>query len=172
MPLARHDKEKIHILNLIEFLLTCLLRGMTVSEDVWNGIRWVSTHMPLARHDKPDSNFWHLHNRFYSHASCEAWPSGERFRRSYTVVSTHMPLARHDRNSLLLISCVNSFLLTCLLRGMTVYWQDALFVSRFLLTCLLRGMTPRQFPAWCQCQVSTHMPLARHDIIQTPLQAS
>ena len=79
-----------------QFLLTCLLRGMTY---VWLGeIKriMVSTHMPLTRHD-------------FTVGDVE----------EYIAVSTHMPLTRHDRNSLLDISGVSSFLLTCLLRGMT-----------------------------------------------------
>ena len=83
------------------FLLTCLLRGMTECNRVF-GTAWgfyshasceawqcvppvpyplcaVSTHMPLARHDK-----------------CEV--CGE----TYSEVSTHMPLARHDVKDLYL----------------------------------------------------------------------
>ena len=34
----------------------------------------------------------------------------------------------------------------------------------FLLTCLLRGMTQRFPTSWSTAIVSTHMPLARHDL--------
>ena len=34
---------------------------------------------------------------------------------------------------------------------------------KFLLTCLLRGMTGRNQDRQGYCNVSTHMPLARHD---------
>ncbi len=52
MPLARHDC----ILALTdcrqyEFLLTCLLRGMTLRIAYIPKRTYVSTHMPLARHD-------------------------------------------------------------------------------------------------------------------------
>ena len=34
-----------------EFLLTCLLRGMTDNPDAGDKDKQISTHMPLARHD-------------------------------------------------------------------------------------------------------------------------
>ena len=58
-----------------------------------------------------------------------------------TTVSTHMPLARHDMMAAFSIWAFCTFLLTCLLRGMT-------------------------YPVFCvvnSVPVSTHMPLARHD---------
>ena len=64
----------------------------------------VSTHMPLARHDGDYIPFMYMYE-----------------------VSTHMPLARHDHMSCL-IDIVARFLLTCLLRGMTVHfglWIDS-----------------------------------------------
>ena len=95
MPLARHDGvsavfNRAHM----QFLLTCLLRGMTrgtvsnlrsivVSTHMplarhdfaipYNGTEEkVSTHMPLARHDVRLSGNRNVRIRFYSHASCEA----------------------------------------------------------------------------------------------------
>ena len=56
-----------------EFLLTCLLRDMTTEKELDAYNFYVSTHMPLARHDADDQEHWF---------SC--------------TVSTHMPLARHD----------------------------------------------------------------------------
>ena len=52
MPLARHDGDMAVVEGAFnEFLLTCLLRGMTsLSAVYWNETN-VSTHMPLARHD-------------------------------------------------------------------------------------------------------------------------
>ena len=58
------------------------------------------------------------------------------------AVSTHMPLARHDVAA------------SSLLR----------FNSLFLLTCLLRGMTLTDTEKALCASVSTHMPLARHDV--------
>ena len=78
----------------------------------------VSTHMPLARHD-----------------------FDAPFQNKDDNVSTHMPLARHDE---LYCECdlLSTFLLTCLLRGMTRNsLLDISGVNSFLLTCLLRGMT-------------------------------
>ena len=36
--------------------------------------------------------------------------------------------------------------------------------DKFLLTCLLRGMTQVVTILFLSCDISTHMPLARHDI--------
>ena len=52
-----------------------------------------------------------------------------------------MPLARHDVMVLRLIG-----------------------ISTFLLTCLLRGMTFNDTKLYRDDIVSTHMPLARHDM--------
>ena len=215
--------------DMLVFLLTCLLRGMTYSHirslSAWK----ISTHMPLARHDFPPGilflRLWH----FYSHASCEAWRietiHGWRVRRISThmplarhddnpdandkdkQISTHMPLARHDKvfhckqgsngNFYSHASCeawhirlsarrpITGFLLTCLLRGMTfqrVAIREAFtflltcllrgmtrtlcghnFTFQFLLTCLLRGMTRLRCEKKANKEISTHMPLARHD---------
>ena len=54
------------------FLLTCLLRGMTTTPFTKCWICPVSTHMPLARHDKDKKKLAALVDSFYSHASCEA----------------------------------------------------------------------------------------------------
>ena len=57
------------------------------------------------------------------------------------------------------------FLLTCLLRGMTLqYIRSNEDMIEFLLTCLLRGMTHMLHLSIIHILVSTHMPLARHDM--------
>ena len=73
MPLARHDGIYGFKKWLLRFLLTCLLRGMTIRTHVVSVTGFVSTHMPLARHDIATNNIL-----------------------GYLTVSTHMPLARHD----------------------------------------------------------------------------
>ena len=97
-----------------------------------------------------------------------------------------MPLARHDlaiaaRPSFsleFLLTCLlrgmtrrserkqrrDKFLLTCLLRGMTGTVERYAREHQFLLTCLLRGMTSSLSRHICPKPVSTHMPLARHDM--------
>ena len=169
MPLARHDCSYGVLKRTLLFLLTCLLRGMTTLTLHKNGrtrflltclLRGmtgmgktvatalsVSTHMPLARHDrnwyveKPYANVsTHMplarHDPFFMPACFPA-----------TDVSTHMPLARHDITFILIYPLSSQFLLTCLLRGMT--YLTALYVLdlRFLLTCLLRGMTLKRSAA-------------------------
>ena len=72
--------EKVR-LTLVEmkFLLTCLLRGMTEGSREERTVKGVSTHMPLARHDRYADNVI-----------------------SESQVSTHMPLARHDARLVIL----------------------------------------------------------------------
>ena len=142
MPLARHDVRLYATwYNQKKFLLTCLLRGMTaVYIHVYIYIT-VSTHMPLARHDAtllclPIRYFVSTHmplarhdnynivlNKgaicFYSHASCEAWLEcrGALFDNGsfYSHASCE---AWHCHYEISLID--PGFLLTCLLRGMTI----------------------------------------------------
>ena len=82
--------------QIYEFLLTCLLRGMTEKLNGGAYADIVSTHMPLARHDVKAGL---------------VEPVGS--------VSTHMPLARHDGCRSVAKRLPQEFLLTCLLRGMT-----------------------------------------------------
>ena len=96
--------------------------------------------MPLARHDKALSN-----------------------GLNGAEVSTHMPLARHDNIGVTTSQQMLQFLLTCLLRGMTISRSSRRNMDMFLLTCLLRGMTKDADGTTFQIEVSTHMPLARHD---------
>ena len=119
MPLARHDHPSNDcICEHFRFLLTCLLRGMTKRFFLIARCDGISTHMPLARHDKFPAHYRKYLKYFYSHASCEAWLFSAHARISFST-----------------------FLLTCLLRGMT--WPSAI---NFLIF-----------------SISTHMPLARHD---------
>ena len=78
-------------------------------------------------------------------------------------ISTHMPLARHDLSQRMHRSHLSQFLLTCLLRGMTMMPELKITWAIFLLTCLLRGMTRQGKPNGQDKHISTHMPLARHD---------
>ena len=172
------------------FLLTCLLRGMTLMFSPSRSPGNISTHMPLARHDLSLPEISIPRSNFYSHASCEAWHSTgicafprQKFlltcllrgmtashflRTGELVISTHMPLARHDRRLTGWTVDGLTFLLTCLLRGMTAgNLTDFRCYNRFLLTCLLRGMTQFLFNNFCNGTISTHMPLARHDLLTT-----
>ena len=67
MTVKRNEKNRI-----IEFLLTCLLRGMTNILPDLQHCNVISTHMPLARHDYLDVLHKSYYYNFYSHASCEA----------------------------------------------------------------------------------------------------
>ena len=79
-------------------------------------------------------------------------------------ISTHMPLARHDVLRPSMVDVSDAFLLTCLLRGMTTIPTRTTKTNKFLLTCLLRGMTRSFIASRAVTEISTHMPLARHDI--------
>ena len=69
----------------------------------------VSTHMPLARHDRVlRCPRWRIILCFYSHASCEAWQNVGIYAIK-SGVSTHMPLARHDLHQVSDMSACSSF---------------------------------------------------------------
>ena len=100
-----------------KFLLTCLLRGMTVKAGLKVGDIFVSTHMPLARHDQILST-----------------------ANKFIVVSTHMPLARHDCITPDILAQLGVSTHMPLARhDSTIHRRHP--ASKFLLTCLLRGMT-------------------------------
>ena len=122
------------------FLLTCLLRGMTMNQ-------------PKKR----------IGRTFLLTCLSRGMTNINREIPEYTFVSTHMPLARHDVLLLCQLQC-GAFLLTCLLRGMTISGSTGNNGRWFLLTCLLRGMTPSAGFSETRPDVSTHMPLARHDM--------
>ena len=73
-------------------------------------------------------------------------------------------LLRGMTENLDVVSYPFSFLLTCLLRGMTMKSLSLTSVDGFLLTCLLRGMTSYYVFHGSTSGISTHMPLARHDM--------
>ena len=144
------------------FLLTCLLRGMTL---------YYST----------GKKKW----GFYSHASCEAWhllwtiyhlqhkflltcllrgmtrytlnssasllflltcllrgmTSSESESSIAFVVSTHMPLARHDSDTLAQSANITSFYSHASCEAWRKKVRSSNMFCAFLLTCLLRGMT-------------------------------
>ena len=184
-----------HIFMCINFLLTCLLRGMTA--PVWRSrytCLGVSTHMPLARHDSnrfkafttlegfyshASCEAWrleHFTNRdalsFYSHASCEAWRQDLLRSLYFFRVSTHMPLARHD----LVASNKRSVWSSFYSHASCEAW-----LNRLLESSDLDGFySHASCEAWhnCICNyarldlVSTHMPLARHDKILTYQEAA
>ena len=144
------------------FLLTCLLRGMTihhhrihrqysisthmplarhdVSFECIYSVNFISTHMPLARHDRMRSAALQGTGNFYSHASCEAWQNpfntSPKIPNFYSHASCEAWLDITGIRGI-----VETFLLTCLLRGMTSRGRDPWNTEWFLLTCLLRGMT-------------------------------
>ena len=124
-----------------KFLLTCLLRGMTFTIAIGSISAIVSTHMPLARHDDHCHQILHIIQWFL--LTC--------LLRGMTLRKT------------ILIRTLR-FLLTCLLRGMTQMNNHCDGRDMFLLTCLLRGMTHTVHLPQSKISVSTHMPLARHDL--------
>ena len=123
-----------------EFLLTCLLRGMTERDE-----------------------FTNYFANFYSHASCEAWLSWRQIDvRCIKFLLTCLLRGMTER--IFTLRCSFRFLLTCLLRGMTSTISVKSITEKFLLTCLLRGMTYVNLLHYAFLSISTHMPLARHDL--------
>ena len=130
----------LHIPTAPEFLLTCLLRGMTCHLHIYASGRSVSTHMPLARHDIMQGFFLfdtvflltcllrgmtlpYLEKKqnclVSTHMPLARHDRAYRNQLGNLAVSTHMPLARHDLGKAGLLTSLFEFLLTCLLRGMT-----------------------------------------------------
>ena len=164
MPLARHDPF------LIPFCYNVA----------------ISTHMPLARHDREQPTTAYQCCDFYSHASCEAWHSRiiwsdwtnqflltcllRGMTEGRQIISTSFPdFYSHAsceawRSKMLICTFSATFLLTCLLRGMTCKNKAPSSTKKFLLTCLLRGMTSLPLMKLSAWHISTHMPLARHDL--------
>ena len=97
MPLARHDRNAkgAPVADAVSTHMPLARHDLTPEQCAAAGM--VSTHMPLARHDR--------------------YP---QFRCTETAVSTHMPLARHDAAMAEKLIQYTEFLLTCLLRGMTL----------------------------------------------------
>ena len=167
MPLARHD----------DFVI------------LYNFTKSISTHMPLARHDIIVRNRRHQHIDFYSHASCEAWQilnistwllqnfyshaSCEAWRSTRSIVPAS-PSNFYSHASCEAWRCI--FLQSpgkwhFYSHASCEAWPNCRWITRkeqtFLLTCLLRGMTPATRLAAMPLSISTHMPLARHDIQTT-----
>ena len=150
----------------------------------------ISTHMPLARHDNGEDQAAEINRNFYSHASCEAWRwdllSSAWEEHFYSHASCEawriiQSLIRWVLNFYSHASC-EAWLsrLSHTLRKEHFYshasceaWlgsQSRKAVSGwFLLTCLLRGMTFLCTVIIPPCLISTHMPLARHDLLQQEL---
>ena len=140
MPLARHDVV-FRVLLLHPF---------------------VSTHMPLARHDW--ILFLELPGRLFlltcllrgmTYSSLDAAAILKGFLLTCLLRGMTFSKAAWMPNI--------QFLLTCLLRGMTMVFSLISASLEFLLTCLLRGMTVYTYTGDNEWKVSTHMPLARHD---------
>ena len=102
------------------FLLTRLLRGVTIGVAKLTVYHWISTHTPLARRD-PQGLSCVPHKRAFLLT---------RLLRGVT------------RRSIQLL-CPFKFLLTRLLRGVTRCRNVCVLQKLFLLTRLLRGVTLR-----------------------------
>ena len=141
MPLARHDGDQSDTSDPIPISTHMPLARHDGGFCRLDTVCGISTHMPLARHDT---------NTFFKYTAVN-------------YISTHMPLARHDCENSPWTNPPRKFLLTCLLRGMTERTWDIRLRTKFLLTCLLRGMTYLLYDFLFFINISTHMPLARHD---------
>ena len=104
----------------------------------------ISTHTPHARCDEELVDWIAIQGEqnFYSHTSCEVWRV-ERIQTNYT----HW-----------------GFLLTHLMRGVTVSESCCSSSLTFLLTHLMRGVTTPSIFAHSNAAISTHTPHARCDL--------
>ena len=123
------------------FLLTCLLRGMTINIKKWSHIIKISTHMPLARHDHSFFRCFAHRLKFLLTCLLRGMTQWNHSFCAISFISTHMPLARHD---LFLSSSLHD---TSISTHMPLARHDYIFVA----------LTQ-------QINISTHMPLARHDV--------
>ena len=121
----------------------------------------ISTHMPLARHDRKDCILSHSLYHFYSHASCEAWLSLLVLKETTEVflltcllrgmtteevdnskmfmISTHMPLARHD-----------CYILCYVVILLTKYTRQTLYYILFIVILkYLQFIWERTYPVSC-----------------------
>ena len=122
-----------------KFLLTCLLRDMTISA--------LPSFVVHGFYSHASCETWllivfliYLFESFYSHASCETWPR-KMVVNAPPDVSTHMPLARHDVDFSSMSYVSQSFYSHASCETWLRKRPDRLRYSRFLLTCLLRDMT-------------------------------
>ena len=153
---------QIALINL-EFLLTCLLRGMTASVGLSTAQNMISTHMPLARHDISMFPVLDLLYYFYSHASCEAWPMRTDTAPLHFHFYSHASCEAWQIPSLNRVYFVD-FYSHASCEAWLKKWRHIIKNARFLLTCLLRGMTNIPTIIIEMTWISTHMPLARHDM--------
>ena len=81
-----------------QFLLTCLLRGMTKELTDEEIQLLVSTHMPLARHDGKKL-IKAMQEAVSTHMPLARHDKSHFLTLRLSSVSTHMPLARHDEEA-------------------------------------------------------------------------
>ena len=139
MPLARHDVSNQRFPVVVKVSTHMPLARHDNYQRFPKCRMKVSTHMPLARHDPGTRRFFNDNRRFYSHASCEAWPTVRLCEGRFST-----------------------FLLTCLLRGMTIHRFIQRFWHRFYSHASCEAWR-KNTTRWRHLKVSTHMPLARHD---------
>ena len=140
MPLARHDTaQPLGFGYTLTFLLTCLLRGMTAFLELLSNEQGFLLTCLLRGMTKSRRRWAYLES-FYSHASCEAW--------HITAVPDYVSFSFYSH-----ASC----------EAWLYPWYPFGQWGKFLLTCLLRGMTAAVYVRDSIGEVSTHMPLARHD---------
>ena len=77
--------------------------------NIWDSV-WVSTHMPLARHDWCISILYVAPCPVSTHMPLARHDQADYRTENTDSVSTHMPLARHDFSFLLLsiLICVST----------------------------------------------------------------
>ena len=145
-PHARRDNSSVyHIPVQYRFLLTRLMRGVTLVICVLTSMLIISTHTPHARRDEI-----HRAARFL-----------------FLIISTHTPHARRDDMAVHAERKQQQFLLTRLMRGVTPHLPQSYTKKTFLLTRLMRGVTRKPYIFYLFLVISTHTPHARRDNSKT-----
>ena len=164
MPLARHDLyTDTDSVKYIDFYSHASCEAWRCFYVVPKLTLQISTHMPLARHDQDLDLFTPFGQYFYSHASCEAWPKEFLHLDVHSDFYSHASCeAWHNQPHYIMVILHFYSHASC----EAWPWCLRIYATRvlFLLTCLLRGMTAPQTTRRLLLQISTHMPLARHDL--------
>ena len=125
---------------------------------------WISTHAPLAGHDgRPASRALVHIPHFNPRAPCGARLPRLQLCRRAGQISTHAPLAGHDDRSVGVLLGVVVFQPTCPLRG-TTFSRSGLYRETAISThAPLAGHDSSEARLCRPSRISTHAPLAGHD---------
>ena len=139
------------------------MRGVTLKKEARPLYNNISTHTPHARRDKremvSEKQLWD----FYSHASCEAWPTTAASAVAAGIISTHTPHARRDQSITITLHLLSHFYSHASCEAWPTLPSVYPMPILFLLTRLMRGVTTVSEHKKIHKKISTHTPHARRD---------